>query len=532
MRLRKDRRALGKALAMGAIAALLGAGIAAARLWPIAETLASSPRVLGAIDGNRPIEIAKMLFGSKIPFRGDFLVGVLVLPLAVLAAIERRSIWLVSRAAFFLWLAAGFAAHPSGYALLRTIPPYTMLRNPERFLVPFALVYAVLAARGLGDLEALVRSRKWSPVIVLAALALAYTNDGVLVDNDWAWQRGRTLMEAPAPHEPGEFANARGNRWLAAYYPNLNRGTLSCFDDYQVPQSPELRGDLPHEELLADQSAGTVVRRAWSPNAITLHADVSVPARVIVNQNWHPGWRASVGTVVSDKGRLAVDLPAGQSDVTLKFLPRSGVGGTITSVLALLACVALWRSSRAKLPAQAALAIAPFVGVASAFLFVHEPPRPPPALLLPSGEPIAASAPPFGAQKVGARLEEGIEIEASRALVRNTPDGPVVDLEIDWRLTRAAPPGLGVFVHLEPDQGDVVNIDHVSLATVAPFETFPANMTLRDSLPDVAIERGKTYKVWAGLWRARRGGERLHIVDAAGATTDADRVLVATFKAP
>ena len=282
---------------MGALAGLLGAGVAAMRLWPIAETLAASPRVLGAIDVNGPLEVAKMLFGSKIPFRGDFLVGVLVLPFAIMAAAERKSVWLVAQAAFFLWLASGYAAHPSGYAILRTIPPYTMLRSPERFLVLFALVYAVLVARGFGRLEAIVHVKKWPWVIVACAVLLAFIDDGVLVDNDWAWQRGRSLMEAPASahRDKNDFANARGDRWLAAYYPSLQRGTLSCFDDYQIPQSSELRGDLPHEEFLADQTAGTVTRTSWSPNSIGLHVDVSKDARVIVNQNWHPGWRASAG---------------------------------------------------------------------------------------------------------------------------------------------------------------------------------------------------------------------------------------------
>src|SRR5205823_6119271 len=100
VRLRKSPRGLARALAMGAIAALLGAAIASVRLWPIAETLAASPRIIGAIDANPPLAVAKMLFGARIPFRGDFLVGVLVLPFAVAAALERKNVWLVVQAAF------------------------------------------------------------------------------------------------------------------------------------------------------------------------------------------------------------------------------------------------------------------------------------------------------------------------------------------------------------------------------------------------------------------------------------------------
>ena len=55
---------------------------------------------------------------------------------------------------------------------------------------------------------------------------------------------------------------------------------------------------------------------------IDLEVELSRPARVYVNQNWHPGWRSNVGEAVSDEGLLAVDLPAGTHEVSLRFLPR------------------------------------------------------------------------------------------------------------------------------------------------------------------------------------------------------------------
>ena len=116
--------------------------------------------------------------------------------------------------------------------------------------------------------------------------------------------------------------------------------------------------------------------------------------------------------------------------------------------------------------------------------------------------------------------------------MRSSIDGPTLDFELDWHLDHAAPVGLGVFVHFEPDKGDSVNIDHVALSTVAPFEALPANMTLRDVLPGVGIEAGKTYKIYVGVWRARRNGERLKVLDGGKATVDRNRVLVATIHVP
>jgi len=319
----------------------------------------------------------------------------------------------------------------------------------------------------------------------------------------------------------------------------MARGTLSCFDDYQVPQSPELRGDLAQEEMLAsgDASAGKVQRVAWSPNRIDLHVELTRPARLIVNQNWHPGWRSSVGAVTSDAGRLAVDLPEGTHDIALRFLPRSAVGGGATTLLALAGlAIIFWLTKKRGEPRTArawgicaALAVAPLSGVGLAFAFVHEPPRPPPRLVLPSGEPMVADAPPPRAGILNVKLEDGVTLEAVRTTTRILPEGPTIDLELDWRLAQAAPPGLGIFVHITPDKGDTVNVDHVALATIAPFELLPANKTLRDSLPQIALEPNQTYQVYVGVWRARRGGERLHVLDKGSTTVDADRVLVTTL---
>jgi hypothetical protein len=546
IRFRRDRGRIAPAVAMLTLTAMLSAAIAAVRLWPIGEALSHSPRLISALEGNGPLTIFHSLFGVKLPMRGDFLVGVLVLPLALLgAATSRRSLSLAFAAALWIWLASGYASHPSGYRLLRTIPPYTMLRSPERFLVPFSLAYAGLCARGFSALERIARRRGWSPHVVASVLSLAILNASALIDNDWGWQRGRLLLQPPAPRieasAKNDFAEARGNRWLGAYYPTMNRGTLSCFDDYPVPQSATLRGDLPREEALVDDSAGTLSRRSWSPNRISLHVELKRAARVIVNQNWHPGWRSDLGTVQSDEDRLAIDLPQGSHDVTLRFLPRSAVGGGAATLLALLGCVPLWRFgtkrgahlSPRQWTSAFGLATIPLAVASIVFLAVPEVGRPVRTPVLPNGEPVAQPEPPTGAQQVGAEFEEGISLEAVRIVPRQSEDGPTLDFELDWRLDHPAPPGLGIFVHLEPDTGSPIALDHVALAGAAPFEALPPKMILRDCLPNVAVAPSRTYNVYVGLWRARRAGERLRVLLPGTARVDGDyRLLVTTVRVP
>ena len=134
---------------------------------------------------------------------------------------------------------------------------------------------------------------------------------------------------------------------------------------------------------------------------------------------------------VSEGRRRLVDLPAGEHDVKLRVLPRSGVGGGATSLAALVvAAVAVWRSRRSGSagdtirPGRPVLRellffASPFVLVVLAFALVHEHPRPPRELLTPAGR-----ADDCGRASrrgpIDARWEEGVTLVASRILTQPT----------------------------------------------------------------------------------------------------------------
>jgi hypothetical protein len=239
---------------------------------------------------------------------------------------------------------------------------------------------------------------------------------------------------------PGSFRQARGNRWLAAYHDGLDVGSLSCWETHPVRMSPRLRGDLEAEEYLADPGAGTVSRVAWSPNRLALHAALARPTRLLVNQNWHPGWRASSGSVVSDEGLLAVELGAGTHDVVLRFLPRSAWGGGLVTAAALAALAALLlRSRRVPFPRERgavtwALALAP-VGVLGAVLAAStEPPFPASPPRNANGTP-ALVATADDAPRVTGSFPIAVALEAARV---SAPD-EVMNVRVDVYFRRTGP---------------------------------------------------------------------------------------------
>lgn len=524
---------------MALLVALLAAALSVVRLWPVAETLAASPRIIGGTGGLNPTDLAHALFGNlDHQFkRADFLIGLPIAPLLLVGIFRKKSLPLAIGVGLWVWLALGYKVHTSLFALLRGVPPYTMLRAPERFLVFVALAAAALIALGVRRFEAGARRKPGFLFAAVLCQLLLIGNTVLLIQNAHAEAHGRSMVPAP-PVMARDFHQARGNRWIAAYYPFMSRGTLSCFDDYNVAQSPELRGDLEHEEYLADPDAGTLTETRWSPGRIDLHADLTRPSRVYVNQNWHPGWRSNVGAVVEDAGQLAIDLPQGTANVSIVFQPRSAVGGIGTLILGLVAVGLVWRRSEQGDSVKggldwmgtAAICASPFIITALSFILIPEPPRPPPALVTPSGEPMIVDAPPEGSLPVNARWE-GVTLQAINLNVDSSGDGTTVLVELDWRVTRKLPPGLGVFIRFEKPK-DRFNADYVLLSDTLPIEDAPLGKTIRDVADVITLPKGKaegTWNVYAGLWRARRDGVRLRVLGGAKGAVADNRVLVASF---
>jgi hypothetical protein len=109
--------------------------------------------------------------------------------------------------------------------------------------------------------------------------------------------------------------------------------------------------------------------------------------------------------------------------------------------------------------------------------------------------------------------------------------GETIVLELDWRREAKTDPDLGVFVHIEPPHGDTLNGDHVELSQTLIIDAAPPGKVLRDLLPITlpADAPRKDWKIYAGLWRVRGGGERVRVVETGSASVERDRVAVATF---
>jgi hypothetical protein len=454
---------------------------------------------------------------------------------AALALFRRRARWLALALVVWLWLAAGTGITPSLFGLLRELPVFSLLRNSERFLVLAVLTMSVGAAFALTDAAARLRLRRPLPLPLRGPLWLLSVAGVVLavpwLVNDFSLAASTRALTAPPREEVRPFHQARGNRWAAASFGPMSRGSLACWEAYGVPQSPKLRADLQQESWLLAQDAGVLEERGWSPQRLQFHVELSRPTRLVINQNHHRGWKSSAGEVVSEEGLLAVELPAGTHDVSLRFLPTSAVGGLIVSALALAFLLASARPERSR-GMRLAGAVAPIViGLIIAALG-REAPFPSRTPVGPEGETLIVETAPPNARPLNVRF--GADVKLDAVMLEHRAEPGRVRLELDWSRGSSVNPRLGIFVHIEPGTLKRITADHLQLSDALYLEQIPLGRVGRDiMLIDVpSSKRGQTWNVWVGLWEMRGSGERIVVTEPNGVTSAENRVLVGSLTVP
>lgn len=548
-----------RAFVMLAVVASFMLTFAAVRLLPLAETLSAQPRIMAGTPGHAP----KAIFGfvvdalrvkdGEVLDAGAFFVGAAFLALVAFGGGERKSIVPLVIIIVFLWLSAGYARRPPLFALLRELPVFSALRYPERFLWVAILYACEPAAHALGFVPRLGETRSWR-VSATALLTIACVMTvGMQIAGFWRVSSARDLGALAEPNVT-EFRQARGNRWRAAHYPSIGAGSLSCWETHPVIMSSKLRGDLAAEEYVADPADGQAKRVSWSPNAITVAVTMARAGRLLVNQNWHPGWRASVGEVTSDDGLLSVDLPPGEHRVTLSFRPRSALVGVVVSVLALGSLLALgWQSGRGRYPFRrraiiktAALVLAPWAALGMLVLTWKEPRYPPATVHNANGSPAIVTALPSDATTLDVRLSEPLVVAGGK--VAGPDRFRNVSIDVFFRRTAALARTTAMFVHVvrrdgqpppaEPikekrskdDPTDFFNADHQVVGGSFYLSDAPEGALVDDAF---GVHLGKAvpgdYDVWVsfGHVSARRG--RAHIVEAGHAEINEERIKVGSF---
>ena len=370
---RRDWRPLALALAFGAV----GLAYSAPKLLPVVQYVAGEYFWDTRNPTERPdrvtLEILKQTYltptqevGGRLPMQrhgwheyGNYIgpLSALAIVLAVLHVFLRRSPldhWFgVSLAVTTVWLFVLSLGEFSEYApasLAHYMPLFSSFRIPSRYTIPF-LQFAALTVAWM--FRSIVLRHGLSPparlaiaVVALGASAhLMYVNQWNLrsvftetpFDTSFHWMAGPRQIESIADESP----YAPGSPMLRALM--ADRSFFTCYESLQLAH-----GSGPNVPQVFDANPGHRVGGLdVTPNELTFNVvEGASEARVILNQNWAPGWTSSAGPITPPKPTelASVIVPATETgQYRFSFRPPWLLTGFGIFLIAIAATSVAWR---------------------------------------------------------------------------------------------------------------------------------------------------------------------------------------------
>lgn len=289
------------------------------------------------------------------------------------AAVRKAWPWLAV-AAVFLLASLGSACPINFFALFTAPPMLSGMHVPFRFIVHFILVVAVVGAFGLDRLGLLVaQTRLRKAALPLVVLAVAISTANLL----WMHYNrpvplyelasffappaahGGELPQTPPKHniskEDGIYIPATHANAIEVYLAFLeNRRLRWGYDAVHLPTAARFPdGDGYRGEVwLADPGPDDHIEMEFTMSTALVNYSAADAVTVILNQNYHPGWKArsASGTALrvgEVEGLVAARAPAGQGRITFKYQPATRPWGLVATLMtAIVAAVVTARYNR------------------------------------------------------------------------------------------------------------------------------------------------------------------------------------------
>lgn len=335
---------------------ILALMLMAPKLFPVVELMARHRHVLGPGEPIPGLQFLSFFFDRDqtlhregVAHAGYWEVGAYLGVIAALLygyglSLFRRQAALVVSSVFMLLVCWGNFSVWAPWTLLHRVPGMDTLHIPMRLAFGFLLPAGLLAGMVLERMKE--RSRLLALLAALVLVADLFLVSGRIFGEavrPWTL-RGRGVVseknvffQEAVPRNRKFGFGAWSDQFVFVYG---NKGVVNAYEPVRVKAKAVARGTQKYRgESFLVHRRGRVKNVFWSPNRLVYDVVLSAEDILLINQNFFPGWRSSLGKVFSYEGRLAVRVPTGEHRLELEYRPASflwGVGVLCLAVFAML----------------------------------------------------------------------------------------------------------------------------------------------------------------------------------------------------
>ncbi|MDB4946685.1 MAG: hypothetical protein JWP97_6219 [Labilithrix sp.] len=377
-RVRRVKNILTALVVVGAVSIVLSA----ARLLPLIDELAAHKRpmepdsdsllhvrslvdmfVLRTPNWRMHFPDQQYVFGEYIAYVGW--IGLALVLLGVLVSWQDHAWLLVLSVLVFVFMLGHFASWAPYTFLQAHVLPFRSMRVPSRYRLLLLVNMCLYMGLAVDRLPELVRGALGGRIagavrVAVVGCALLATGDAVGLGQEIL---GYRFNGPPETRVVRAAQFSYGGPSLTPDFidqPRQNRAWLGCrhYTWAFESEAPVWSGDVP--QVRAQDAGAEITSSRRTHNTFTFSAVATRPTRILLNSAWDRGWTTDVGTVVRNEDKLlAIDLPAGEAEVHVRYWPRfltlglwSTGAGLVATVLFFLRGPLRRRLQRAGVPAK------------------------------------------------------------------------------------------------------------------------------------------------------------------------------------
>ncbi|HLH76856.1 MAG TPA: hypothetical protein VKV28_08640 [Candidatus Binataceae bacterium] len=266
----------------------------------------------------------------------------------VVGAWRRSVAWLAITIVLFS-LAMGAFGRWAPWVLIHYLPALSSEMVAPRFLIPLTLALGMVVGCGAQRLVS------GSARGLLPLLLIVMTVDDCHVSSVNFFHIFDRSAPAPAAAIGAQFRQALApSSQLMLPFNWANLGVANCYEYTVFPSHVTAYNQVGYDgEYQLTGRGGSLRLLRWSPDALTFVVNPTGSERLLINQNYYPGWRLARGRgeIVEVGGLLGVQLQPGGQTVELVYRSPGFYLGLLIELVGMVTAVGLlleWPRARAR----------------------------------------------------------------------------------------------------------------------------------------------------------------------------------------